>query len=568
MTIGLVGSGPVIETASLTVDDLDMPVRRTDVDAVQSVDLAIVSGMAGSDGFETANELAKAGDTPWIAVELGGIGGTPVDGLDATISTFHPAGACFECLERRVRANDVDAVEDATADRSAARVAGSYAGLLASRIVAGQQRGGVVLEIPYAERTLLPVPGCRFADERDRDLDLSASTRTLEESIAHAEQSIDDRIGIISQVGEQESFPAPYYLATLAETTGFSDGTVPDRAAGVAAGWDEAFMKALGEGLERYSASVYRESFFRRAPVGEVEGPSPAEFVRPSDRPDPDPGETLSWVPGRNLETGDQTYLPADLVHFPPPESRFVPAITTGLGLGNGSVDAVISGLSEVIERDATMIGWYSTFEPLGLSVSDETFQVLSRRAESEGLSVVPTLQTQDVDVPVVTVAVSRSAWPSFAVGSAAGPDVESVAVSALSEALQNWMELRSMGPDRADDADGAIGRYAEDPEGAEELLDPDTVVSAESVGPADPPTGEAALDFLVDRLTREGLLAYAARITPRDVSQLGFEAVRVLSPESQPLFVDEPFFGDRARSVPEDLGFEPLLGRAMHPYP
>jgi ribosomal protein S12 methylthiotransferase accessory factor len=64
------------------------------------------------------------------------------------------------------------------------------------------------------------------------------------------------------------------------------------------------------------------------------------------------------------------------------------------------------------------------------------------------------------------------------------------------------------------------------------------------------------------------GLEAYAASVTSRDVERLGFTAVRVLSPSAQPLFVDEPVFGDRARTVPEDLGFEPRLDRAFHPYP
>jgi ribosomal protein S12 methylthiotransferase accessory factor len=56
--------------------------------------------------------------------------------------------------------------------------------------------------------------------------------------------------------------------------------------------------------------------------------------------------------------------------------------------------------------------------------------------------------------------------------------------------------------------------------------------------------------------------------LTPRDVAQLGFEAVRVLVPTAQPLFTGEAFFGERAREVPPDLGFEFRPDRGHHPYP
>jgi ribosomal protein S12 methylthiotransferase accessory factor len=56
--------------------------------------------------------------------------------------------------------------------------------------------------------------------------------------------------------------------------------------------------------------------------------------------------------------------------------------------------------------------------------------------------------------------------------------------------------------------------------------------------------------------------------LTPRDLELLGLEAVRALVPEAQPLFVDEPYFGERAEQVPRELGYEPRLGRQHHPFP
>ncbi|WP_237713402.1 YcaO-like family protein, partial [Halococcus hamelinensis] len=202
--------------------------------------------------------------------------------------------------------------------------------------------------------------------------------------------------------------PAPYYLARAGETAGFSEASAASEAAGVAVGWDEALMKALGEALERYSAGVYRDSSFVRGTPDEVENSvPPSSFVLPEEV-DADPDDSIPWVEGERLSTGETVRLPAEFVTFPPPERRHGPSITTGLGLGSSGAEALCSGLYEVIERDAAMVSWYSSFEPLGVAVDAEPFATLAARARSEDLTVRAALITQDVDVPVVAVGVGR----------------------------------------------------------------------------------------------------------------------------------------------------------------
>jgi ribosomal protein S12 methylthiotransferase accessory factor len=261
--------------------------------------------------------------------------------------------------------------------------------------------------------------------------------------------------------------------------------------------------------------------------------------------------------------------LPAELVVFPPPERTIRPPITTGLGLGNGGIGALLSGLYEVLERDATMLSWYSTYEPMGLAVDDEGYRTLENRAKSEGLETTALVCTQDVDVPVVAACVHREGeWPRFAAGSAADLDPEAAARDALAEALQNWLELRRMGETRASEEHGAIGTHAAFPESARAFVAAPTTVPAAEVGASEPPSGAAALDRLLESVDDAGLDAYASRLTPRDVESMGFEAVRVVIPSAQPLFTGEPYFGERLRRVPESLGFESDLDREHHPFP
>lgn len=586
MTVGIAGSGPAAESVERVLADEGIDAIAIEPDRIGEVELAVVVDRVGASAFGAANEAALSGTgTEWIGVELGGIGGRTLDDVDATVCGFGPDTGCFECLSARVAANDDPGGRDdirrsmdrggstpsGDGDSATARLAGTIGGREVRRTLAGAPIGGVI-ELPYAERVLLAVPGCRCHNRNDpsdrfETLDLEYENRSLDDAVTRAERALDPRLGIVGSIGEAASFPVPYYLASLRDTAAFSDARATPQAAGVAADWDRAFMKAIGEALERYCAGVYRTVELTEARASELDQRvAPSEFVSPGNEERVD-DEPIRWVPGEALESDTRTLLPASVVLFPPPDERFRPAITTGLGLGNSATQALLSGLYEVIERDATMLGWYSTFEPLGLRVETEKFETLRRRARAADLSTTALLVTQDVDVPVVCVAVHReSEWPRFAVGSGAALNATQAAESALAEALQNWTELRGMGRENASESEGAIGHYAAFPSIAQSFVDVGHAIPAAEVGAST--TGTDELNAVVKRLASVGLDAYASRLTTRDVEELGFEAVRAVVPAAQPLFTGEPFFGERARAVPENLGFEPRLDREPHPYP
>ena len=587
MDVHVVGDDPVRAAIVAAFEDVE---SVTVVDAnpvdLEGARFGLVSDVVGADRFEEANAAARAGNTPWIAVEVGGVGGHPLEDVDAAISGFSAKTGCFECLQSRVastQGDDETAKRRPRANRSAARLAGAIAGRECIRLFSGEEPSilGQVREVPHARRNLLPVPGCTCdTNGRNRAIDPTGDdSLSLEEAVDRAELAIDDRVGLVESIGELESFPLPYYLATVADTTAFSDASAPTQSAGCAVDWNTALIKAVGEGLERYCAGTYRDDNFVHASETDLENTlSPADFPRRERSPAYDPAGEHRWVEGTNLATGERAYLPAAAVQFPQPGEALIPSITTGLGLGSSTSDALTSGLTEVIERDATMLSWYSTFEPLGLEVDHEAYVTLQKRARSEGLETTALLCTQDVDVPVVAVAVHRDLeiatdaydepWPHFAIGSAADLDGERAAIGALEEALQNWMELRGIGPDDADQAGGAIGEYGAFPDRARSLVDVEPRVAAGRVGPDPTPTGSDEVEELLERVTDAGLTPYAARLTTRDVEQLGFEAVRVVVPEAQPLFTRDPYFAERAETVPEALGFEPRLEREFHPYP
>lgn len=567
-TVALVGDGPAIEAIRSALGDVTVQVRSGGPSELESADFAIVAAASGSSTLTEANRIASDRGLNWIAVEVGGFGGAQTDGT-GTVGAFAPDGPCYTCLRRRVDQTASETASEPRATRSGVRYAGALAGRLAVEWLGGEDIRGRIVELPDTKRQLLPTPRCpTCASPHDWSFSLSYQDRALEVAAERAERAVDDRLGPVTVVGERESYPAPYYLAQF--LPGRTDHrSVTTQAAGVAAGWDAAYMKALGEAMERYSAGNYEESWFVTSPAAALSAPvTHDEFVLPDSAALPSETDAIRWVPGRALRSGTEVHLPADRTVFPPPDDGVGGPITTGLGLGSSTVEAVLAGLTEVIERDATMCAWYSTYEPVGLAVEDERYDELRRRAGSEGLSVTASLVTGDIDVPVVAATVTRDAWPRFAAGSAAGLDPERAARSALEEALQNWMELRALGQRDAAEAGQAVARYADDPEAVSELTEPEQTLPAAEVGPEDPPTGQDAVEALLERIGNVGLEAYAARLTARDVAEVGFETVRVLVPQAQPLFVSNSVFGDRARSVPRELGYEPRLERAFHPYP
>lgn len=555
---------------------------RTDSPIDADVTVVITTTNQATDDITAVTSEALTAGSPVVLVEFGGMGGCSIDEVDAAITAFPVCGPTFETLQTRVIAARSSSNTEFT-DRvtiTAGSLAGQRAVAMCNRSDGDSDNdvSGTVLEISGTtvgpERDLIDIPevSTHSGDVVEQFIPQQTTRNVdLEVSLSRAERAVDDRLGIITQVGERESFPAPYYIAQTASTKSISDVRAVEFAAGVDIDWNAAYMKALGEALERYCAGVYRTEMFITASEHAQNGPvSPQQFVQPKETPTYDPSTPISWVPGVDLSNDERVTLPATFVYHPPPDERYRPAITTGLGLGNGGVEALRAGLSEVIERDAAMLAWYSTFEPIELTVDDEQYQTLCQRAQGVGLNVQTILLTQDIDIPVIATAVYRNdgEWPRFAIGSAAGLDPFTTAQGSLTEALQNWMELRAMGEDDASDAAGAIGEYATFPDRAREFIMSENTISAEDIAPSPIPTGEHAVQSLIDRVIEVDLDVYATRITTRDVSKLGFEVVRVLIPRAQPLFQQNSFFGERARNIPREFGFNSRLDRSFHPFP
>lgn len=119
----------------------------------------------------------------------------------------------------------------------------------------------------------------------------------------------------------------------------------------------------------------------------------------------------FDWVWGHALPDGAPRLVPAQLVFYGltdqpgRPLNRFVFDSSNGCALGGSLEEAAVSGLYEVIERDAYLATWYSRLPPVGIdpaSVDEPGSAALIARARAAGFDIRLFDLSGDIAVPVV----------------------------------------------------------------------------------------------------------------------------------------------------------------------
>jgi ribosomal protein S12 methylthiotransferase accessory factor len=162
----------------------------------------------------------------------------------------------------------------------------------------------------------------------------------------------------------------------------------------------------------------------------------------------------LGWIPGRRLLSGEEIYVPAQLVMFVytrvDDEPRIGLASSGGLASHISTEEAILHAVTELIERDAVNLRWHARI-PLDrivvdTGIGDRRLDRAWRRMRS-GIAP-PDFYYQNLDFeefPVVT-AISFDGWLNrlcYNAGGGVGPDVETAMRSAICEYVQAERSLR-----------------------------------------------------------------------------------------------------------------------------
>lgn len=367
---------------------------------------------------------------------------------------------------------------------------------------------------------------------------------------------------------------------------------------------------ALGEALERYASLTWDPLIRRNATRSELVGPSldPRDLVLfAGDQYESlpyspySPETVLDWVPARSLVTDEEVWVPLLGTHLgydvPGQDAYLFPATSNGFAAGATLQDAVLSGLLEVIERDAFLLAWAHRLagrrSPAG-SVPDADVTRIADAYARRGVHIdVHCLPTDSAACVVMAVGWSDEA-PAAVLGLGSDLDPVSAARDAVLEVGQVRPALRARLRQPA-----TVVRLRElvaDPGAVQDLDDHDLLY-------ADPAMATAGLGYLLDApsqpwqeparadvggrhppgplRTLVDSLAVVAEdvlytdVTTPDVAGLGVSVARGIVPGFQPIHfgADEwRLGGRRLYSVPTAQGPNPSvatradLNLAPHP--
>ena len=406
---------------------------------------------------------------------------------------------------------------------------------------------------------------------------------------------VSPRVGLVREIAPQgrsadEPMPPYLYTATLSNFD-FRVASKSDRmAAGKGMTRDEAIASAIGEATERYCAYHWdpQRTFLAKAGDIQTRYITPQDCVLYSDRqykifewPHPrwTPERELAWLNGNDVLDGSTVALPASLVYlvFPPPrmEDYFAPSTSNGLAAGPSLAGAILSGLCELMERDAMLITWMNRLPAVELQFdhSPKLPGRIFRHYAHFGVNVRAFLMPSDL--PAATVmAISFEddpSRPANVVGLGCHPDPNIALLKALFELCQGrpaeGARFQSKPPE------GRLNNY----EDVHTLDDHSAFMSQRGRRHEfsflwesnekrrieelpNPSTGDATqnLQRCATELAAKGHRPAYAELTTPDLEGYDIHVVRIIAPGLQPVYFghgQERLGGERLFKLPQQLG-------------
>lgn len=380
---------------------------------------------------------------------------------------------------------------------------------------------------------------------------------------------------------------------------------------GVSRDIDEAFSKVVGELLERYPLTMYRDKELIRASVSDLKGkmrhfldPFLLDMFSEEQRvyfPNRrfDEKSLFRWVEGKSLMTGERALIPAQMVFWNYRFGENEPAIRQPITNGAGGMftleEAILAGLYELVQRDAFFVHWFNRIAPKRIkldSIEDESLKAIL--ADMRRYNITPYILdvTSDIGVPAFICALEDSlpSSPAISLGGGCGPVPERAILRAVTESMGVHHWIRSGGvfsktvlPENYRPFSVPLGQIERlslwgNPKMRREfdffLSGPEVEVQEyEPYKKFNDPNDEIV--FLKNEFLKRGreyeIFYYEAKHPALEF--LGYRSVRVSVPALMPLYMNETFAPIGAKRIKEAcwaLGRVPAenVNKLPHPFP
>jgi ribosomal protein S12 methylthiotransferase accessory factor len=438
------------------------------------------------------------------------------------------------------------------------------------------------------------------------------------ETIRRGSRLISSKVGLIKAMGHgiyRAQDPVTLSMGIVApDLSRFSDILNPSKAGGGGETVEMAMAATFGEAVERYCMLFYDKSTMTFASYREVkEDAVSPDLLRLYSREQVerrnkaggrqaffDEDSKIYWVWGYSLTSKRPRLVPASLVYmnydFDEDEAAIGRNASTGLAAGLTMEEAILTGLYEVVERDAYAVSWLHRKVGPRIVVDDPELQsMLKDRYHSEHPSVDIQIFdiTLDIPIPSVFAMMRRPAefGPALCVSSVTRLNPKDVIRKSLREVGQGLPYIRYLLPQLKDWEPAADHTdltsfdlhcmlYNKKPEMVPEALGFYLDVKEEILLSQieDQSTGRAKGDVerCIELVERAGYEVIVTEITTPDVEDLGFKVVRVMVPGLVPLHGNHNFqyMGvTRLHELPDKLnwkqsGWDAEAGFNPYPHP
>lgn len=236
---------------------------------------------------------------------------------------------------------------------------------------------------------------------------------------------------------------------------------------------EDSVLSSLGEAIERMigafssltSATDDVELWSSAAELQragkKIVGPDDIQLFAPQQFEDPnflceawDNDARLLWIRGTDLLSGDETYVPSQLIHLfyirQSGEARVGVSSSGGLATHRDSGASLSHGILELIERDATNLSWYCKVPPRPIvfdrALTDPLIERWLESAKRAGMEV--TFYAHRTDCQGVTVVTAISVEEGldefcYLAGGGVGVTPEDAIRSAIAELIQSERMVR-----------------------------------------------------------------------------------------------------------------------------
>lgn len=257
-----------------------------------------------------------------------------------------------------------------------------------------------------------------------------------------------------TRVGRPEP---PWWVATTRMARTPAGNPFPDDSgsgAGTSLDESQAIARAVGEGLERYSAMAWSPDFVTETLSGggflDRWPRCAAEEAAPAAMTVLPPYEPLQSVVAQRLVDGAAVAVPAGQVilgyHAPAGEPVVTIPISTGLAFHPGPAGAIWNGLCEVIERDAVMSSWWLRHGGRRITTDGAPHEIIERTERMRRCGAAAELYdiTTDAAIPTVFGVLRSVRYPHLVVAAATRASAAEACAKVLDELVSMRFAMRA----------------------------------------------------------------------------------------------------------------------------